>query len=150
MIGAEDVRASAAAGGADAARSRGCRGRRSRRDRGLGRIKPGGENVAWIGRRVRSRAGTGTTPPRHAGHRPRARDTVATSARARGPVAREHADRGGARGPKGVRRQTFVAAGALALAGLAADDKPKKPKLKKAVKYGMIGVKGRPSRRSSN
>ncbi len=45
-------------------------------------------------------------------------------------------------------RRQFLAAGTAALAAgplLFAEDKPKVPKLKKAVKYGMIGVKGTPT-----
>src|SRR3954451_8035497 len=41
-------------------------------------------------------------------------------------------------------RRTFLAAGLAATAALAADD-TRKPKLRKAVKYGMIGVKGTPT-----
>lgn len=41
-------------------------------------------------------------------------------------------------------RRTFLAAGLAATAAFAADD-TKKPKLKKAVKYGMIGIKGSPT-----
>jgi len=46
-----------------------------------------------------------------------------------------------------MNRRDFLAAGAVALAAgpfLTAEDKPKS-KLKKAVKYGMIGVKGSPT-----
>jgi L-ribulose-5-phosphate 3-epimerase len=41
-------------------------------------------------------------------------------------------------------RRTFLAAGLAATAALAADD-TKKPKLKKAVKYGMIRIEGSPT-----
>lgn len=45
-----------------------------------------------------------------------------------------------------TRRQFFAASAAIAAAPLfAAEDKPKTSKLKKAVKYGMIGVKGSPT-----
>jgi hexulose-6-phosphate isomerase len=44
-------------------------------------------------------------------------------------------------------RREFLAAGAaaVALSALRSADAPKKPKLRKAVKYGMIGVKGTPT-----
>ena len=41
-----------------------------------------------------------------------------------------------------TRREFLIAAGAAVVAAPALADEPKKPKLKKAVKYGMVGTKG--------